>query len=380
MTDRLALAESYLDRGLSILPLRPGDKRPVGRWKPLQQKPMDPATAALWWGGRIEVPYGIGIIGGAISGGLTVLDIEPENVAWARAAVPLPETATVQTARGGLHVYCRGSQRCGKLIFEDRVLGDVRSNGGFVAAPPTVIKSGRYVWNAADWRVSDLAPTPDWAQESRTQVPGARVGAAGSAAEKTTIPPLRAPGTWVRDWRSLLPSKALALRRLDSETDFWLVCELIHLGAGYDDVEQVFLDPLLGANARWHVTHKGSPSYLWDTYRNALAVVTAEIESAIVVRCHRVGLGTGGVSQRRATIEVFPLQSSTIYRRKIAMTLGVAPHAGALSGEWLSFLRAFGVADPIRELIKPRTLARAVLDHAERRVVRFIDRTAWGLK
>lgn len=77
----------------------------------------------------------------------------------------LPETSRCRTGSGGLHVYfayppewfvpSRNSLRPGI---------DLRGEGGYVVAPPSLHKSGqRYTW-IVPLGTANLAPTPEWLQ------------------------------------------------------------------------------------------------------------------------------------------------------------------------------------------------------------------------
>jgi len=94
-----------------------------------------------WWG-KWGDAANIGILTGAASGGLAVLDVDaPSGEASLQALVseygPLPPTVEVRTARGR-HFYFRVS---GAVVRNSaRKLGDgldVRGDGGYVVAPPS---------------------------------------------------------------------------------------------------------------------------------------------------------------------------------------------------------------------------------------------------
>lgn len=159
-----AAAVDYLAAGLSILPLR-ADKTPWGKWERYQTERAGAEEAAAW------LAPGVGIVGGAISGGLWVLDFDhgaatifpqwirrieerADGLAAAIAAAPM-----VATGGGGYHVYIRlpeprGNETLaaayaitpeGTRKLEKRI--ETRGTGGYVVAPPSPHPSGRfYEW------------------------------------------------------------------------------------------------------------------------------------------------------------------------------------------------------------------------------------------
>ena len=111
-------------------------------------------------------------VGIATGDGLVVVDIDPRHggdVALAALELehgPLPETVTVDTGGGGVHYYFK--EPAGeKLRNSAGLIGegiDVRANGGYVVAPPSVHPSGGvYNWRAGhgpdDLAVAEL---PRW--------------------------------------------------------------------------------------------------------------------------------------------------------------------------------------------------------------------------
>ena len=132
----------------------------------------DPAIIAEWW--RRWPDANVGIRTGAESG-VVVLDVDtPKGGAGALAELErkhgkLPATARVLTGGGGEHIYFRHPDR--ELRNSTGRLGaglDVRGDGGYVVAPPSVHESGRaYQWKRTLDR--GLADCPAWLLEDAEQ-------------------------------------------------------------------------------------------------------------------------------------------------------------------------------------------------------------------
>ena len=164
---KIDTAQRYLARGWSVLPLRPGDKRPLIVWEPLQNTRPSPEQVTEWFGRWPNA--NIGIVTGEISN-LVVLDIDPQHggdVSLARLERqfgPLPETIEAITGGGGRHLYFAHP---GGLIRNRAGLAqgiDLRGDGGYVVAPPSIHPNGRpYVW-AAERSPEEvaLAALPRW--------------------------------------------------------------------------------------------------------------------------------------------------------------------------------------------------------------------------
>ncbi len=160
-------ATRYLARGWSVLPLRHGDKRPLIAWEMLQQHRADAAMLAQWF--ARSPGANIGIVTGEISN-LIVLDVDPKHGGDDSLAVlgrrfgALPETVEAQTGGGGRHLYFAHP---GGLVPNRAGLAqgiDLRGDGGYVVAPPSLHPSGKaYAWAAG--RSPDdigLAALPRW--------------------------------------------------------------------------------------------------------------------------------------------------------------------------------------------------------------------------
>lgn len=327
----------YLDRGLSIIPLRPDGKRPFGRWRRWMHDPMTERDVRNWWGPLRPRPN-VGIVGGPVSGGLVILDIEPEHVsALDDLSIP-PEHPQVETARGGRHIYCYGTLGCGKLRIGDRVVGDVRGMGGYVVAPPSMIGSSAYQWIARPegWTAVDLPPLPTWVT--------ARAAAIDYDAPLPNVGRRLSPGQVL----AYLPS---ALKRSvtgwhiggayesASELDFRICRELVHMNANFDSVARFFHAMPFGENL-----HNHAANYLENTYRVARAFAGNDIADWIEVACRRVIVVAGtfeGGPKRRIYME-FDDGEGNLITHGIAFEL----HDGSIAGEWAQVCAAYD-SDPV---------------------------------
>ncbi len=169
-TDRpspIDAAKGYLARGWAVLPLCSGEKRPLIRWEHLQhQRPSEQDVDE--WSQRWP-DANIGIVTGEISN-LIVLDIDPKHggdTSLERLEDkfrPLSATVEAVTGGGGRHIYFAhpGSLTRNRAGLAQGI--DLRGDGGYIVAPPSIHPSGRpYEW--APRHSPDeitLAPLPRW--------------------------------------------------------------------------------------------------------------------------------------------------------------------------------------------------------------------------
>ncbi len=145
-------AQLYQSLGWSVFPIRRGTKSPaITTWKPLQTEALDASQIR-------QLPWeGVGIVTGRVSG-LVVIDVDtasPNEKVRAFLA-ELPGTATVETTKG-FHFYFHLSDRSTFIPSRTGFLPgvDIRGEGGYVVAPPSIHPSGEmYVW-AADHTLDD---------------------------------------------------------------------------------------------------------------------------------------------------------------------------------------------------------------------------------
>jgi len=142
----------------SIIPVGK-DKKPLVKWEEFQNRQPTEEEVKTWW--TKHPAANIGIVTGAVSN-LAVIDIDTDE---GKEAIQeyIPDniiTPTVETPRGGQHLYfqCPDS----KLNNNSRLIPgcDLRANGGFVVAPPSVNGKG----NAYSWIVgleNAVAVLPD---------------------------------------------------------------------------------------------------------------------------------------------------------------------------------------------------------------------------
>ena len=137
-------ALDYLRRGWCVIPIKAGTKRPNLRtWTQYQTKRPSESQVRKWFeSGKNN----IGLICGSVSGGLTVIDFDDEELyrsfEWdnPKLASTLP---TVKTGRG-YHVYCRTGHTKTKKM--DGGGGEIKASG-YVLAPPSIHPSGAgYKW------------------------------------------------------------------------------------------------------------------------------------------------------------------------------------------------------------------------------------------
>ncbi|HTK63041.1 MAG TPA: bifunctional DNA primase/polymerase [Pseudonocardia sp.] len=190
----LHAAQRAADTGLYVFPVTPLGKVPaITRWE--QRATRDRRQLATWW----TRPFNIGAAVGRSN--LVVIDLDvarddedrPAEFAGAtggrdvlamlaaRAGHPAPfDTYTVSTPSGGSHLYYRAPAGR-RLRNTSAVLGfkiDSRGQGGFVVAPGSVGRHGRY-------RVSNPAPIaelPDWLANALIPPPSPAPAAASTAA------------------------------------------------------------------------------------------------------------------------------------------------------------------------------------------------------
>jgi Bifunctional DNA primase/polymerase, N-terminal len=158
----LAIALDYAAKGWLVFPCRPGSKTPATR-RGFKDATTNPATIRRWW--LANPDYNIGIATGVASG-IWILDIDgTTGVATLHDLEsrygPLPATLCSITGRGR-HLWFKADSPIQSSAGRVGDGLDVRGEGGYVLAPPSIHPDGpTYRWD------NDLPPalTPGWLLE-----------------------------------------------------------------------------------------------------------------------------------------------------------------------------------------------------------------------
>ena len=141
----LDYARLYLSRRFSVIPVTRGTKRPaLVSWKEFQERHATDEELTAWFGNCSN--HSIGIVTGSISG-IAVVDFDsPEAVDFSKSH-DFPLTPLVKTGKG-YHAYYRYTPGVRNFQKRDDLPGiDLRGDGGFVVAPPSVHALGHlYHW------------------------------------------------------------------------------------------------------------------------------------------------------------------------------------------------------------------------------------------
>lgn len=135
-------ALELLKRDLSVIPIGP-DKKPLIKWADYQKKRATEAEVKLWW--QMYPKANVGIVTGKISN-LTVVDCDSSEAASIFREVYKGSTVTVKTPRG-VHYYFQYADGTRNTVKIKGVDLDLRSEGGYVVAPPSINIEGKpYKW------------------------------------------------------------------------------------------------------------------------------------------------------------------------------------------------------------------------------------------
>jgi len=120
---------------------------------------------------RIIEGQNVGVACGDLSGAegqyLVVVDVDSVNNPGAKSFVDsLPKSFSYSTGKpGGKHIWFWSSKLCRNSVGKPYPGIDIRGNGGYVVAPPSVhVKGAVYGDDSVDWG-SDILPMPKWLED-----------------------------------------------------------------------------------------------------------------------------------------------------------------------------------------------------------------------
>lgn len=148
----LIAARKYADLGFSMIPLKPMSKSPdLSRWQQYQARRPTEKEIKSWF----ATARNVGIVCGAVSGGLIVIDFDDARAfPFCFPESPVGRTPIAETGKG-IHLYARlkGGGKPKGTTFQRKgdakswIPIDIKAEGGYVVAPPSVHPSGKsYKW------------------------------------------------------------------------------------------------------------------------------------------------------------------------------------------------------------------------------------------
>jgi hypothetical protein len=137
----LAIAQSWLERGIPLIPLQPGSKHIIPGFGPYSQRIETTDQARFWF---VERHANMGLICGA---GMVVLDFDDDasHARWA-AAFPAAAVSYTEKTRRGCHVHFLGESRS----YRHPDGYEVKGQGAVVMASPS--QRGGFVYHPLDAR------------------------------------------------------------------------------------------------------------------------------------------------------------------------------------------------------------------------------------
>lgn len=141
----LEAALFYADLGYPVFPCRSGTKKPITEHG-LKDASTDSDQVEEWWTEHPEANVAI------CTDGMAVIDVDGSDNQWLgdqdNRWKDLTAAPTSRTPRGGTHSVFRAPEgrqyRNSESLLAEKV--DVRANGGYIIAPPSVFAGNKYHW------------------------------------------------------------------------------------------------------------------------------------------------------------------------------------------------------------------------------------------
>lgn len=137
------IVESYINKGLNIIPVKVDKTPAVDKWVEFQSQKIDLEKFKDLYGIAYRKGIGVGgvaVITGEISG-VTIIDFDngSEDILFGT------NTPTVKTGSGGKHYYFKYTNKL-KQTANSKLKIDIRNDGGYAIMPPSENKNGKYEW------------------------------------------------------------------------------------------------------------------------------------------------------------------------------------------------------------------------------------------
>jgi len=149
-------AKEYWKAGFAVIPLVPKTKnQPAFSFKKYSEKMPTEQEINDWI--KKYPDYNIAILTGNVSN-LAVIDVDGKDGLEAIKTRNLPKTWVVETQRGWHYYFRLNDKKVGLAVgFLPHV--DLRGNGGYVVAPPSLHSSGKpYSWYIKDGELKEILP------------------------------------------------------------------------------------------------------------------------------------------------------------------------------------------------------------------------------
>ena len=176
-----AWAEVYRSSGLQVVPAYlPSEdknyKRPFIGWREWENELTPQAVFDRWYarGGQFASRVNMGFVTGQASGGVFCVDLDvgenSKSFAWWQGVLALhnngqePDTPAQRTGGGGRQILFRAPAGYCPPTNKTSIGVDIRGQGGFMMAPPSMHASGKeYAWEAgrAPYEL-EIEEAPDW--------------------------------------------------------------------------------------------------------------------------------------------------------------------------------------------------------------------------
>lgn len=150
-------ALKYRALGLSVIPLRPRDKKPLFSWTEFQTRIASEKEIRQWW--KDYPKANVGIVTGKISGIAVVdLDIGKNEKLDPSAIWDIAPTEVISRTGSGYHLIYKYPKEGLKNSAKDGI--DTRGDGGYIVAPPSIHPNGKsYKWLREDFsRLGSINP------------------------------------------------------------------------------------------------------------------------------------------------------------------------------------------------------------------------------